>query len=134
MSTLAVDDLGIKYFKKEDAEYLFDALQEDYTIATDWTVSNYCGLTIDWHYDHGYVSISIPGYIVEALRKFQHVPPKYPQHAPHTCTTPVYGQKIKYALPPSSLPILDAKGIKRIQSINGNFLYYARAINSSMIP
>ena len=134
MFTLAVDDFGIKYFKKEDAQHLFDALKTNYEISTDWTGRNYCGLTIDWNYSAGYVDISMPGYIVEALRKFQHQPSKHSQHAPHKWTTPVYGQKIQYALPPSSLPILDAMGIKRIQSINGTFLYYARAVDPCMLP
>ena len=134
MFTLAVDDFGIKYFKREDAQHLFNALQENYTITTDWTGKNYCGLTIDWQYDKGYVDISMPNYIVDALQKFQHQPPKHPQHAPHKWTTPAYGQKIQYALPPSSLPILDSKGVKRIQSINGTFLYYGRAVDPCMLP
>jgi hypothetical protein len=134
MFTLAVDDFGIKYFKREDAEHLFNALQQTYTISTDWSGTKYCGLSIDWHYSQGYVDISMPGYVVEALRKFQHHPLTYPQHAPHKWTIPAYGQKIQYALPPSSLPILDFKGIKRIQSINGTFLYYARAVDPCMLP
>ena len=132
--TLAVDDFSIKYFKKEYVVHLFAALRENYTISTDWTCRNYCGLTIDWHYDRGYVDISMQGYIHEALRKFQHTPHKHPQHAPHKWTTPVYGQKIQYALPPSSLPILDSTGIKRIQSFNGTFLCYARAVDPCMLP
>ena len=134
MFTLAVGDFGIKYFKKEDAQHLFDALKNNYEISTVWTGRNGCGLTIDWNYSAGYVDISIPGYIVEALRKFQHQPSNHSQHAPHKWTTPVYGQKIQYALPPSSLPMLDAMGIKIIQSINGTFLYYARADDPCMLP
>ena len=92
--TLAVDDFGIKYFKCEDAQHMFNALQQTYSISTYWTCKNYCGLTIDWYYDQGYVDISMPGYIVEALRKFQHKPSKHPQHALHKCTTLGYGQKV----------------------------------------
>ena len=76
--TLAVDDFGIKYFKKEDAEHLLTVLRENYTISTDLTGRNYCGLTIALHYEHGYVDIVMPGYILEALRKFQHQPSKHP--------------------------------------------------------
>ena len=121
MFTLAVDDFGIKYFKHEDALHLFNALRNNYTITIDWTGTHYCGLTIDCHYEKVYIDISMPDYIVDALQKFQHQPPKYPQYAPHKWTTPEYGQKIQYALPPSSLPVLDSKGIKLIQSINGTF-------------
>jgi hypothetical protein len=35
--TLAVDDFGIKYFSKADAEHLFSALRDKYTITTDWS-------------------------------------------------------------------------------------------------
>ena len=76
----------------------------------------------------------MPGYVLDALRKFQHQPTTFPQHAPHKWTTSVYGQKFQYALPPSSLSILDSKGIKRIQSINDTFLYYARAVDPCMLP
>ena len=61
MFTLAVDDFGIKYFKREDAQHLFNALQESYIISTDWSGTNYCGLSIDWHYSQRYVDTSMPG-------------------------------------------------------------------------
>ena len=122
------------YFKHEDALNLFNALRNNYTITTDWTGTHYCGSTIDWYYKKSYVDISIPDYIVDALQKFQHEPPKHPQHAPHKWTTPAYSQKIQYSLPPSSLPVLDSKGIKRIQSNNGTFLYYACDIDPCIIP
>ena len=88
----------------------------------------------NWHYDQGYIDISMPGYVVEALHKFQYKQSKHPQHAIHKWTTPVYWQKCQYTLPPSSLPVFDSKGIKRIQSINGTFLYYACAVDPYILP
>ena len=132
--TLAVDDFGIKHFHKEDIDHLFAALRQNYSISTDLTGTHYCGLTIDWHYKDGYVDISMPGYVTEALKKILHIVPKKPQHAPHKWTIPVYDQKIQYALPPSTLPVLDPKGTKRIQAINGTFLYYGRAIDPCILP
>ena len=41
---LCVDDFGIKYFKKEHADHLLNALRTKYKISVDWTGSNYCGL------------------------------------------------------------------------------------------
>jgi hypothetical protein len=73
--------------------HLVDALHEEYEITTDWTGSLYCGLTLDWHYNKGYVDISMPGYVTCALLKFNHPAPKYAQHAPHTWIEPVYGSK-----------------------------------------
>ena len=57
--TLAVDDLGIKFFNKYHAEHLYKALHTKYEISVDWTGSHYCGLAIDWYYDKAYVDISI---------------------------------------------------------------------------
>ena len=54
----------------------------------------------------------MPGYIVEALHKFQHPDPKKPQYAPHAWLHPTYGQKVQYTLPPETLPVIDKKGTK----------------------
>jgi hypothetical protein len=43
--TLVVDDFGIKYVGKEHADHLLNALEEHYTISTDWTGSLYCGIS-----------------------------------------------------------------------------------------
>jgi hypothetical protein len=58
--TLCLDDFGVKYFTKADALYLVTALHKDYEITTDWAGLLYWGLTLDWHYDAGYVDISMP--------------------------------------------------------------------------
>ena len=107
--TLAVDDFGIKYFQKSHFDHLLNALKQTYEISVDLTGSDYCGLKIEWNYEAGYVDISMPGYIMRLLHKFQHKPPSHPQHAPHKWTTPAYGQKVQYALPESSLKVLDKK-------------------------
>ena len=90
MFTLAVDDFGIKYFHHDDVDHLHHALRQDYQISTDCTGRHCCGLTIDWNYKLGYVDISMPGYVLDALKKFLHVPPRKPQYAHHEWTTPVY--------------------------------------------
>ena len=61
--SLYVDDFGIKYYSKTDAEHLLTSLQKHYKITTDWTGTNYLGFTIDWNYKAGWVEISMPGYI-----------------------------------------------------------------------
>jgi hypothetical protein len=91
--TLCMYDFGIKYFTKTDALHLVTALHKDYEITLDWAGLLYCGLTLDWHYDAGYVNISMPGYVDRALSKFQHPVPKRSQHAPHQWIEPVYGSK-----------------------------------------
>ena len=47
---LCVDDFGVKYFSKIDANHLINALQKNYKITTDLTGSLYCGITLHWNY------------------------------------------------------------------------------------
>ena len=131
--TLAVDDFSIKHFNQDYLDHLLNALKTHYTISEDTTGSHYCGLQIDWNYDKKYVDISVPGYIAKALHKFQHPAPKKPQYAPHVWLTPTYGQKVQYALPSETLPVLDKKGTKRVQSITGTFQYYMKGVDPTMI-
>ena len=131
---LCVDDFGIKYFTKNDANHLLDILKKSFKISTDWEGKNYCGLTIDWNYDDNYADISMPGYIDRVLHRFQHPKPPKPQYAPHTWTAPVYGQSTQYAREPDQSPPLDSIGIKYVQSVVGSLLYYSRAVDPTMLP
>ncbi len=45
-----VDNFGVKYFSKDDANHLLDSLRKYYKIPVDWEGKKYCGLTIDWNY------------------------------------------------------------------------------------
>ena len=85
-------NFGVKYHSKEDAQHLIDALDAHYDITVDWTGCNYCGLTLDWHYKDGYVDVSMPGYVTEALHQFQHTKPTRIQYTPHKWNQPLYGQ------------------------------------------
>ena len=72
-------------------------------------------------------------YIVKALSKFQYPAPKKLQYAPHAWIPSTYGQKVQYTLPPETLPVLDKKGTKQVQSITGPFQYYTNGIDPTMI-
>ena len=76
--TLCVDNFGIQYFSKADADHLIDAFQDTYEFSIDWQGTQYCGLTLAWNYPRGYVDIYIPGYVKKDLKKFNHKPPKRP--------------------------------------------------------
>jgi hypothetical protein len=58
--TFAVDDFGIKYFCKADADHLFSALASKYALTTDWTGKSYLGLTLASNYAAGYVDVVCP--------------------------------------------------------------------------
>ena len=133
---LCVDDFGIKYYSKEDAQHLLDSLSNHYKITTDWEGQNYCGLTLDWHYNEGYVDLSMPKYVKDSLKRLQHVPKVYPQYSPHVHTPIQYGTKgtRQYATAPDLSPPLDPKGTTHIQSVAGSFLYYGRALDHTILP
>ena len=102
---LAVDEFGVKYIGKENADRLIQSLQKLYTISINWTVSLFCGLTIDWDYAARTCDISLPKYLQMALLKFQHPAPKHPQHAPHSWAKPTYGAHVQYAQDDDSSPM-----------------------------
>jgi hypothetical protein len=82
---------------KEHSQHLIDAVETDYTVSKDWTGGLYCGITLKWDYENKHVDLSMPGYIKDALHKYQHSMPNRPQYAPHNWTVPAYGQCIQYA-------------------------------------
>jgi hypothetical protein len=130
---LVVDDFGVKYVGQEHAQHLLDVLQQKYTITADWTGALYVGLHIHWNYAQRHVDISMPNYVTKALQRFEHPSPTTPQHAPHSYTPPQYGAKVQLTLPPDTSPALSAKQVERLQQIVGTFLYYARAVDSTML-
>lgn len=129
--TLAVDDFGIKFFTKPDADHLFDAIAKKYALTIDWSGSSYLGFTINWNYKDGWVDISMPDYVPRALKLLQHPDPIKPQHAPHRWTAPAYGQKLQLANDDLT-PLLSKAGITRVQQITGLFLYYSRGCDPTI--
>jgi len=131
--TLVVDDFGVKYLKKQDAEHLMSVLRQHYKLSEDWDGTRYVGLTLDWDYDARTCDISMPGYIERALQRFQHPKPTRPQDSPYAWQKPTYGAKIQYAAIPDDSPFLNAADQKCVQEIIGVLLYYARAVDSTML-
>jgi hypothetical protein len=131
--SLIVDDFGIKYVSKEHAEHLLSTIALLYTSTTDWEGELYCGLTLKWDYDARTVDISMPGYVTAALHKYQHPTPTTPQHAPHKWVQPKYGQATQSAHPIDESNPLTTTAIKQVQQIVGTLLYYARAVDSTML-
>ena len=114
--TLVVDDFGVKYIGREHAEHLLATINEHYECKADWDGSRYLGLTLDWDYENKEVHLSMPGYVAEALHRFQHPPPTQPQHQPHKHTVPTYGQKTQYETIDESAE-LDKDGKTYIQQV-----------------
>ena len=50
--SLVVDDFGVKYEGKENADHLINAIKsEGYKLSIDWRGTKYCGITLNWDYD-----------------------------------------------------------------------------------
>ena len=48
MFVLIVDNFGVEYVCKADADHLHQALQQLYKVTTDWTGSKFSGINIQW--------------------------------------------------------------------------------------
>jgi hypothetical protein len=130
---LVVDDFGIRYVGDDNAEHLIQTLRDKYTITSDRNGTKFVGLTIDWDYANRIADISMPDYIQNALQRFQHQPPKKPQHSPHAWLKPQYGATQQLTEDPDNSPPLPPSEITKLQQIIGVLLYYARAVDSTML-
>ena len=73
--SLVVDDFGVRYIGKQNADHLLNAIQEHYQVSTYWEGQRYCGISIKWNNQKQVVDLSMPGYIQATLHRFQHNPP-----------------------------------------------------------
>jgi Reverse transcriptase (RNA-dependent DNA polymerase) len=102
--TLIVDDFLILHAQKGALEHLKTTLQKHYTITADDAAMKFCGMTLDWNYADGHVTVSMPGYVESALQRFMHPIPEEPEHSPHAWMVPDYGASTQYAEPDDDSP------------------------------
>ena len=132
--TLVVDNFGIKYVGERHLQHLLSALRDLYTISTDATGTHFLVLKPEWDYDLGTVTISMPGYVQVALTRFQHALPSRRQASPHAWTRPIFGQRAPQLAPSlDATPPLLEDTASRIRQIVGVFLYYAVALDCTML-
>ena len=68
-----------------------------------------------------------------ALIRFKHQTPKLRQDQPYQHVIPNYGAKIQYAVGPDGTAFLDKDNKTFVQQVTGTLLYYARAVDSTMM-
>jgi hypothetical protein len=124
--SLVVDDFAVKYVGKQHADL------KSYELTTDWEAKVYSGMTLKWDHKNRTCGISMPGYVSNILSKFQHDAPTHPQHTPSIYVTPMYGAKTQYAIKDET-PRLTAKQCLTIQKVTGSVLYYARAVDPTVL-
>ena len=133
--TLVVHDFGIKYVGTEHAQHLIETLKKYYTVKTDWTGSLYCGIQLDWDYNYPtrHLDISMPKYVSEKRHEFSHKTPTHPQHSPHPAPPVRYGKAAQETAPPDNATPLPPDKHKRVQKVIGSFLYYGRAVDTTIL-
>eukprot|EP00536_Pseudo-nitzschia_multiseries_P005706 jgi/Psemu1/191192/e_gw1.110.12.1 len=72
------------------------------------------------------------GYVEQALKEFEHVRPTRTYAGPSRVDVPAYGEKIQYAKPVDMTKLSDEE-IKFIQQVTGKFIFYARAVDNTML-
>ena len=75
----------------------------------------------------------MPGYVTNALHKFQHPKPNKAQDSPYPATTKQYGVKVQLTDPIDTTVHLPMHKIKRLQQIIGMFLFYGRAVDPTLL-
>jgi hypothetical protein len=131
--TLVIDNFGVKYINKADAEHLLTVLKQDYECDTDWDGTRYLSLTIVRDYKSHKVHLSMPGYIDKVLVRFNHTPPDKPQHQPHPHMVPTYSATIHYDKHINQSPAATKANQKYIRQVVGILLYNARAVNATLL-
>ena len=72
--TLVVDDSGMRYEGNEHTLHLLQTLRQYYeAVSVNWTGTLYCGITLKWDYLQQTCELSMPGYVQQALNKFQQI-------------------------------------------------------------
>jgi hypothetical protein len=61
MFPLVVDDFGVQYNHRADAEHLTSTLKLLYETTADWSGTKYLGLTLRWDYKARTCDLSMPG-------------------------------------------------------------------------
>ena len=133
--TLVVDDFGVGYDGNEHALHLLQTLRLYHeAVSVDWTGTLYCGITLKWNYLNRTCELSMPGYVEQALKKFDHDSTgiRKNTNAPHPYkATKKVGLPMTH--PTDDSAKLSPREIKQVQQIVGTFLFYARAVDPTML-
>ena len=74
------------------------------------------------------------GYIDKLRARYQHEMPNQPQHSPYRAPPKVYSTAAQDTTPDDITAKIDKKRVKAIQQVVGGVLYYARAVDSTVLP
>ncbi|KAL7463321.1 hypothetical protein ACHAXS_003694 [Conticribra weissflogii] len=115
---LVLDDFGIKYVNKQDAEHLLNAPKDHSKVEIDWTHRLYCGITLEWNYKERYDESPY-----QDTSKSNYKKP--PQDSPYQGHSKKYGKVFQDLIPEDATKELfkDKKKSNMLQVV-GSILYY----------
>ena len=131
---LVVDDFAVKYVNRADADHLIDMIRKYYPMTVDENATKYIGLTIQWDYTKRKAHIHMPGYLDKAFVRFNHEKSMKIQNSSYPHVPSNYGAKIQYVEDEIDSPILSKEDTKYIQAVTGTLLYYAQAVDPTILP
>ncbi len=131
--TLVADNFGVKYVGKEHVDHLIKCIKMKYKHTKEWVGDLYCGIKLNWDYPTCTLDISMPGYITKLLQKYKHCIPSKPQRCPCSVLSKQYGKQAQAPISVDISPKLSLDNIKQIQQIVGSILYYARAVDITVL-
>ena len=80
------------------------------------------------------LTISMPGYMQKMLVRFKHEPPPRNQYSPYQSRPEKCGKNEDDTIPVNNSPLLNKKRKKVVQQVIGTCLYYARAVDCTILP
>jgi hypothetical protein len=116
--TLVVDDFGVNYVNKQDADHLMSVLKQHYSVTEDWKGKHYIGMHLHRDYKGGRVHVAMTGYVAGALAEFQHKAPRKRQDSPYNMAPRKHGAALQEAdesVAPPPISKADQKFIKKSQ-------------------
>jgi hypothetical protein len=75
----------------------------------------------------------MPGYVKKKLQEYNHIILKQTQMCPYSPSPKQLGSEVQEPLPEDKSPWPDKTGIHCMQQIVGSILYYARAVNMTVL-
>ncbi len=132
-----MDDFGVSYRNSTDAQHLITTLRKLYEITVQPYGETYLGMKIQFNKRRTSVTLSMPGYIQKTLQRFR---PHYlianhrAARTPGIYVPPLYGSKLPQMATEDTTHLLTDLQKTEIQAIVGTILYYARAVDPSLLP
>jgi hypothetical protein len=136
MFCLVVDDFGVRYKTQADADHLIGTLEKyEYKLKVRPLGDVYLGMAIAFDRQNKTVSISMPGHVEKMLQQFRpqyFLPGHRPPRTPGVYIAPSFSKKPQTIFIDRSEKVSPTL-VTELQAIIGTLLYYARAVDPTLL-